>query len=377
MLLQKRNCLLFLLLTLLNIVPAAKRAGEPHPAERTPDSKRLRLASQSALEASPKTGTPSTPSNASKPSPVPPHVQVPSHISSQLLSQPPTQPSSSQTHSLPPNFSSPSQHHALLNNVRAMEEQLRNLQLSIQVAHSAGDTALATSLTQEFNNKTALHQKVKHMFMALAKRQAHAVATNQNQNQNQLSQGQAQIQGQGQGQQTQPPGGPATSLPNTFVTLQSPQRTASNDAPPAGSHFGADGRPDPQMLAQFMNHRTLSGSSTGPPGGAVPSTAGRVMSAPVLAQMHKLIEQTQRTRPDSISSQGSGQGQGMNVGVGQTQSGPSSSEGAAQIWQGALTWSGTNPNGGRKVVTVYVVANTQGSSERCVGLDRSFCSFGS
>lgn len=346
---------------------SAKRAGEPHPTERTPDPKRLRLASQSALEASPKAGTPSTPSNAAKPSPVPPNVQISSH----LPSQPSVPPSSMQTYTLPPNFTSSSQYQTFLNNARAIDEQIRNLQFSLQGARSVGNAPLAESLAQELHKKTLLQQKVRQTLMAVtAKAQAHAAAANQNQNQ--LNQGPAQIQGQGQGQGQG--GGPAASLPNTLATLQSPQPTPSHDAPSGGPHFGADGRPDPQVLAQLMNHRSVSGSSTGPPGGVVPSAAGRVVSAPVAAQMQKLVEQTQRTRPDNISSQGasgSGQGQGMNAGVaagkqGQTQSGPTSSEGVAkssQLWQGSLTWSGTNPNGGKKEVTVYVVASTPNPSE--------------
>jgi mediator of RNA polymerase II transcription subunit 25 len=161
--------------------------------------------------------------------------------------------------------------------------------------------------------------------------------------------------------------------------LQSPQLTSSNDAPPTGPNFGGDGKPDLQMLAQLMHHRSVSGSSTGPPGNVVPQAIGRVMSGPVATQMQKLIEQTQRMRPDSISSQGPGlvQGQGTGVGVGvvqhgQTLSGQSLSEGTGkplQIWQGSLTWSGTNPNGGKKEVTVHVVARTSNPSERCVGFD--------
>jgi hypothetical protein len=349
---------------------AAKRAGEPHPTERTPDTKRLRLASQSTLDASPKTGTPNTPSNAFKPSPVLPHVQAPSRVSFSTLSQHHSQPSS---HNLSSTFTSArAQYQALANSVRSIEEQLRNIQFSIRSAHSTGDAALAESLVQEFNKKTLLHQKMKQMLMAItAKMQAQVAAANQNQNQ--LNQGQAQIQGQ---QTQQPTAGSASSLPDTLATLQSPQLTSSNDAPPPGPNLVSDGKPDLQMLAQLIHHRSVSGSSTGPPGSVVPQAIGRVMSGPVAMQMQKLIEQTQRMRPDSISSQGPGsvQGQGTGVGVGamqhgQTVSAQSSSEGtgkALPIWQGSLTWNGTNPNGEKKEVTVYVVARTLNPSERCV-----------
>jgi hypothetical protein len=243
----------------------------------------------------------------------------------------------------------------------------------MQSAHSAGNTALAESLAQECVKKTKLQEAMKRTAMAFAtKIQALAAATNQNQNQNKSNQGQAQIQVQGQAQQSQPTGGPTASLPNTFAALQSPQLMASIDASPSvGPHLGVDGRPDQQIFTQLMHHRSLSGSSTSPPGGVVPSAAGRVMSSPVV-QMQKLNEQTQKTRPDSILSQVSGQGQGTGVvQQAQTQSGPSSSEGMGQpnrLWQGSLTWSGTNPNGEKKAVTVHVVANTPNLTERYVGL---------
>ena len=354
---------------------AAKRAGEPHPIERTPDSKRPRVAYQPVVETSPKL---ETPPNPPKLSPVPSHSQTPSQPLSQPLSQqpvthPPPQPSSSQIHTLPPNFSPAAVHRQnLLNSIRTIEEQLRNLQLSIQNAQSEGNAALLESLKQEFKNKTLFHQKVKHTFVAFSLKmqqqvQLLAAAQNQSQNQSHQARGQAQVQGQ-ETQETQLPVGLAAS--NTLVAVQSSQPVSSNDAPaPAG-------RPDQQILAQFMHQRSLSSSSTGLPGAMVPQGGGRVMSAPVAAQMQKLNEQAQRVRP---GIQGPGPGSGVGGGQqGQTQSGPPANEGAGKrpVWQGSLTWSGTNPNGGKKEVTVYVEATTLNPSERYVGSGFFVCSPG-
>ena len=242
-----------------------------------------------------------------------------------------------------------------MNTLNAVEEQLRTLRFSIQSAHSAGNTALTESLAQEYTKRLKLQLTMKRTAIAFtAKVQARAAATNQIQAQN-LGQSQTQ------GQQSPPGGGQTASLPNNFVTVQSPKLTAPNNASSVGPHLGVDS----QILPQAMHHRS---SSTSQPGSVVPSATGRVMSAPIAAQMQKLIEQTQRVRPDN-----QGQGQGMGVAGPQgPQSGPSLTEGvgkSAQLWQGSLTWKGTNLDGGKKEVTVHVVASTPNPAERCIALD--------
>jgi hypothetical protein len=102
-------------------------------------------------------------------------------------------------------------------------------------------------------------------------------------------------------------------------------------------------------------------------------------------------QQNQKARSGGPKSQGEEQGQDMRAGSNggqgqgygqvQPQPGVSLDVGSAgkplpqPIWQGTLTWSGTDASGGRKEAAVYVIASTTNPRERCVGLGWATTSF--
>jgi hypothetical protein len=277
---------------------------------------------------------------------------------------------------------------------RTIEEQVKNLQLSIQDAVAAGNSALAENLRQEWLSKGALHAKFKNA-ITMYNQKLHAA-------QLQLQQAQAQASSSNATPSSNsmpnlPPQNPAVNhnpnpselLPNPNPPLPNLQSTSPNMN--VSPQFSADGaRNDQQAFAQLMRERALSNSARMP---------GPNISAQINEQMQKLMEDKQRRagpgqgHPNMNPGAGAGSMGIVNSGMSQAMEmrrqgmqqpqqpqpqptggpsnehpggiGPAAKTQGAVIWQGSLSWSGQGPVGKKEMVT-WVVASTTNPKDRWV-----------
>ncbi|KAF9463838.1 hypothetical protein BDZ94DRAFT_1257562 [Collybia nuda] len=338
---------------------AVKRPGEAHPNERTPDSKRQRLIAQSAIDSSPKVQppAPNTPSMQPKPSPT---------LYPQTQAQPPVQPQTQPpqpatalptqplpvgpVHQPPPQPQPAAQYKNLVMGFRTIEEQVKNLQQSIQEALTAGNTTLAETLRQDWMNKKALHAKFKNA-IALFNQKMQMQAQAQASNTNIASSSNTNTAPQNLTPNTNPNPNPTQDVLSS-APLPNPQSTSPNMGGPLHD----------QAFTQHMRERPLSNTN-------------RIASSNVInAQMQKLLEDQQRrtgplaTHPgmNSHNSLGSSPVSLSGLNMGRPPPQPSENPGGMApktqgqgtvIWQGTLSWSGQGAMG-KKEMGTYVVAST-------------------
>ncbi|KAF8070194.1 hypothetical protein FPV67DRAFT_1486597 [Lyophyllum atratum] len=330
---------------------AMKRAGDVHT---TPDPKRARLA-HTAVDVSPKLETPKTPLKQSKPSPLlPPQVKVQPLVqpSSQGIAQPPAQlpvaqvpaaqvPGNGGTNPTPSSYDLST----VVMAAKTLDDQMRVVTLSLQNAKASGNGPLVETLQDDLAMKRVLSEKLKAAFITMSKNNASSQTPAQSQIQDQNA-----IQSQGL-----PIPGP--SMPKTL-----PEAAHPPSQPEA--------RLDPQALAAQLGHkRTASGSGSVPgmtqPRPPMPPT----QNAAMVAQIQKMEQQRARAMQPSQNMAGpSNMDVKSNMPIQQPQAGPSSDpritgKGPSPIWQGTISYSGTDQLGNKKETTVWVVASTPNVAE--------------
>ncbi|GLB37118.1 hypothetical protein LshimejAT787_0401690 [Lyophyllum shimeji] len=320
-----------------------KRPGDVHT---TPDPKRARLANAPA-EASPSIAAATTPSNPPKPSPLLPpqaRVQPPAAVLAQVTAQAPAQlpaaavPAAPVTTNVAPGPGLPNLNvHNLTMAAKSVEDQIRGLAFSIQAAKNQGNAALAETLQQELAKKQALHLKFKNTLIAFSKKQGQPQPGAPTQNP-------AQNAGPGQGA---PIAGP--SVQKTVPEARHPPNQLEPQL-------------KPQALAAQLGHgRTPSGTGPMPGAPQVRPPMTQVPNAVMAAQIQKMEQQRARAMQPTPNM---AVNMGMKpAGPVQPQAGPSSdphsaAKGPSPVWQGTLSFSGTDQLGNKKETIVWVVANT-------------------
>ncbi|KAG6917444.1 hypothetical protein DXG01_002530 [Tephrocybe rancida] len=330
--------------------PSIKRPSDTHT---TPDPKRARLAPP--VDVSPKVQTPNTPSTQPKPSPIlPPQPKL----------QPPTQPQHQPPPQVPvpasaptvvPNFPQMSgnapQNPQLagynLPNVLAaaktVEEQIRGLHANIQIAQNKGNTTQLGELMQELQKKQALQQRFKAVLYSFkAQQQAQAA--------------QAQLKSANPGQNQDAPV-PQANIPPSQPGMEQQalsammhQRTASGSGPAPG--LGPGPGPNP-----------------GPPRGPMPPQGGNIGMAAQMQQIQKMADLQQRARIQPNMPGPSNTNAGMQpAGPPQSHLGPPvdqrpPTKGPNSIWQGSLSFSGTDTQGIKKDTVVWVIGTSPNPAE--------------
>ncbi|KAF7357489.1 hypothetical protein MSAN_01345100 [Mycena sanguinolenta] len=372
-----------------------KRPGEPMTT--TPDPKRAKMSppntniSPQNIQTSPPNMQTSparvqTPATVPTPTPTPMRIPTPSTApppTNSILPQVPVPPPVS-TPAVGPPVITPERMQAIQTALRGAEQTVRNLQRAIGEARAKGETQLAERLMVQFTEKTTAYMKFKTNIQAMLAQQQRAAALAHAQQAMAAQQGQAaqanaqqahpmqpgqqlgqppqpppqQVQAQqsqlakAQPQQApaQPPQGVAQGPPPSQAQGPSPVPQASpmkqDDVPmgfaDSGNSMMPSQPPPPSTSAELPvpvpgHMRSLSGSG-GPPRPMMPMNPAAMGGASpmITQQMQKMIEQKERARQSSAQMK----------------------RDSVAVWQGLLTWSGTNPAGGSRDVSSYVVASS-------------------
>lgn len=227
------------------------------------------------------------------------------------------------------------------------------LNKSLNDARAAGDTREEETLMQQINVKGQVLAKNKVVLQSLLKTiQDKARAQNQNQGSD------AMALPPSPHMNMSPPNG--NRNPPNFGNEGMNMHTGG----PSTSNISLPGSQGPD-LQPHTHMRSLSDSSQIPSLGpnqmnnaqTLGLAAQRAQMSPgVVSQMQKLIEQTQR------SGQARQQHMGSNAGPSQMQgsAAPPANPILGPVWQGCLTWSGTEPHSNhKKEMNVYVIAAPQ------------------
>ncbi|KAK7042227.1 hypothetical protein R3P38DRAFT_2889249 [Favolaschia claudopus] len=349
-----------------------KRPGDPMPV--TPDPKRAKITTPS--NSSPHNNPTASPAPPTQ-TPVPPPMQIPppTALPPPTAMQGPATAGPSAPNAPPTNLATIQQRFQVLQNAFRMTEQLvRDLTSQLTDARNKGDMQTVERLLPQWRDKNALLTKIKAsiqpMLTQLAQQRAAFVHAQQAMAAQQAAQANAQGMHPGPGLGPTPPVPPPAAAPGQPGGQLPPSELMKQDspdlqmiAPPDNSNDTKMSPPPPLPSSTStleQQHSTAPGhmrsaSGGGGVGGAghmrMPSMGnsvnpGAMTASPVInQQMAKMLEQKERARQSS----GAGPIPPPNMPQPQQHS---------PVWQGRLNWSGTNPAGGARDVTTYVVASS-------------------
>ncbi|KAG6842103.1 hypothetical protein C0991_002757 [Blastosporella zonata] len=320
--------------------PNTKRPADTHA---TPDPKRARLAPP--VDVSPKVQTPNTPSSQPKPSPIlPPQVKIQPPAQPQPILRtpvpapapvpaPPPAPTTVPNFPQPPGGAPQNLGHNLqnvnvqnvINAAKLVEEQIRNLHVSLQTAQNAGDAATMSELREELLKKQQLQSKFKALLFTYKQNQMRGGNLAQNQ------------------EMPVPPSNMPPSQPGM----------------------------DQQAVATMLHKRTVSPG--GPVGGQVrgpipPQGPNHANMAAQMQQMQKMDLQRARMQPNvpgpsngNAGMQPTGPPLPSHLGPPVDQRSPN--KGPNSIWQGSISFSGTDASGAKKDIVVWVIGTSPNAPE--------------
>ncbi|KAJ7211032.1 hypothetical protein B0H12DRAFT_1329963 [Mycena haematopus] len=371
----------------------AQKGGPKRPGEAmttTPDPKRAKIAPPNT-NASPQ-NTHASPARVQTPATVPTPTPAPMRIPTPSAAPPPTNPVLPQVPVPPPATApipapgpvaiTPERIQVIQNALRSAEQAVRAVHHAMTEARAKGDTQLVERLMPQWTEKNQAYLKFKaniqamltqhtqraayaHAQQAMAAQQgqaaqaaqasaqqAHAMqpgqqlgqqaqaqqAQAQQAQQAQLAQAQAQqaqvqqAQGAAQGRPLSQGQGQPSQMPQNAPMKQddAPMDFGDNDhdmKPPLPSN-NAD------LPVPVQGHmRSLSGG--GRP--MIPMNPGAMGASPMITQqMQKMIEQKERARQSSAQIK----------------------QNSVAVWQGVMSWSGSNPAGAPREVSSYVIASS-------------------
>jgi hypothetical protein len=257
----------------------------------------------------------------------------------------------------------------IYNALRMAEQSVRALQAAISEAREKGDTQTVNTLMPQWTEKSTQYLKLKqtiqpllaqhsqqraafaHAQQAMAAQQVQAAQVAAQANAQQGHMGQPGQQGQGQGQQGQglhqgqPAGQPAPQGQGQAGQMSQSVPTAQNDSDVQMS--GVDGStgsntmmsPQPPAPSNAEHPGHMRSLSSGQPRPMMPinMNPGAMTTSPMITQqMQKMIEQKERARQNTVAIK----------------------QNSVPVWQGLMTWSGTNPAGVPREVSSFVIASS-------------------
>ncbi|PFH53205.1 hypothetical protein AMATHDRAFT_45813 [Amanita thiersii Skay4041] len=313
----------------------SKRPGDNVIAERTPDSKRPRL-NQPKVESPPKRDS----------SP----VQPPSSNQNLTVSRPPVQAGTPQY-----NFMM-----HVIAKIRAMEDQVRNLEVRIRDARLSGNIALADELSTERSNQREILNNFHRRF------REHATSSSIG--------GSGSLSNKNGSPPTQPPVVHEVQDPGTTPLSSIQEKQNRNGSSIDYDYSQTNPHPIAQQAPGNVNPISLPPQTLNTNAGHVslmpnPGSVSRSQSSPITMQMQKLIEQDQRNR---LMQSGEGQlpqlpitqsGQPQQPAIFQGRPNASGTKfNLPAVWHGQLIWSGMGPLG-KKQCRSSVSAHSQHVTE--------------
>ncbi|KAJ7644419.1 hypothetical protein FB45DRAFT_897863 [Roridomyces roridus] len=314
-----------------------KRPGEPLAAEKTPDPKRAKISPPNTNTSPNLAQSSPVPAIATTPPKITPPSAPPSVNSTATAVPPPSAPPSA----LPMHRFTQQQVNQLQIAYRAAETPVRALEAAISEARARGDTAAVESFTAQWTEKNVIYTKLKQSIAAMLNQQrmiyrAQQMAAAQ---QGQSMAGQTQ-----QGVQAAPGSQQASDGPHQQIIppqpVPTPQSTNDHHLNTPDTNDNAMPPQPSSNLSESPGHmRSLSGGMPRNPNlmpANMPTNpAGGAPSPLIQQQMQKMLEQKERARQTGAAMRN-----------------------APPVWQGPITWSGTNPAGEPRQISTFVVASS-------------------